>query len=48
MECYEKQSIFTSYFTTQYDIRITQYEIQSIKNNKLCETKPIFQKVKCL
>jgi hypothetical protein len=27
--------------TAQYDIRITQYEIRSIKNNKLCETKPI-------
>jgi hypothetical protein len=30
--------------TAQYDIRITQYEIRSIKNNKLCETKPISEK----
>jgi hypothetical protein len=31
---------------TQYDIRITQYG--SIKIEQLCETNPIFQKVKYL
>ena len=29
--------------TAQYDIRITQYEIRSIKNNKLCKTNPIYE-----
>jgi len=32
--------------TAQYDIRITQYEIRSIKNNKLCETNPISKRPK--
>jgi hypothetical protein len=29
-------------------LRALVAETQSIKNNKLCETNPIFQKVKCL
>jgi Tfp pilus assembly pilus retraction ATPase PilT len=29
-------------------LRVFVAEIRSIKNNNLCETNPIFQKVKCL